>query len=101
LLVVAALLVSPLGWLYYLWLAGPPAASWYLRSRPWGSWRRVVVAALAPGLTWPLTAASIALLPAVLAGGLSTWELLGLWLLLVAPTLSRAPDAASRGSPPD
>jgi len=57
-LISAALLISPLGWIYYLWLGlGPFAAralSWRDRAagRP-ARWRRRFLILAVPGLVWP------------------------------------------------
>ena len=58
LLLVAAQLMSPLGWIYYLWLpAGPVAAVAMQRQRDGGSWSlatRALAAVAAIGFVWPM-----------------------------------------------
>jgi hypothetical protein len=99
LLLLAALLISPLGWTYYWWLAlGPMVAvvgSWWgrdaRRERPaapdTGGWRRALLLAAVPGLIWPLPA-TIAFQPSawatVLTGSAYFWATLALWAALIA-----------------
>jgi alpha-1,2-mannosyltransferase len=53
-LLLAALLISPLGWMYYLWLAAGPIAALVmsLRSRSWS--RDIAIVLTLPGLFLPL-----------------------------------------------
>jgi alpha-1,2-mannosyltransferase len=100
LLLLAALLISPLGWTYYWWLAlGPVVAvvgSWWWGrdARPerppasnTGRWRRALLLAAVPGLFWPLPA-TIAFQPSawatVLIGSAYFWATLALWAALIA-----------------
>lgn len=99
LLHLAALLVSPLGWTYYWWLALGPmvavVASWWGRdaSRERSSasstrrWRQGLFLVAVPGLIWPLPA-TIAFQPSawatVLAGSAYFWATLALWASLIA-----------------
>jgi alpha-1,2-mannosyltransferase len=58
LLLLAALLISPLGWLYYLWLGlGPLAAlavNWRRSAAPTATrWRQRLLILAVPGLVWP------------------------------------------------
>ena len=54
-LLILALLVSPLGWIYYLWLpVGPLLALFWFTSRPYHATTRAFLVAAAPGLVWPL-----------------------------------------------
>ena len=102
LLLLAALLVSPLGWTYYWWLAlGPMVA--VVASR-WGRdardahverspasntrrWRRALLLVAVPGLFWPLPA-TIAFQPSawatVFLGSAYFWATLALWAALIA-----------------
>ena len=99
LLLLAALLVSPLGWTYYWWLAVGPmvavVATWWRRdargerspgSRA-GRWRRALLLVAVPGLIWPLPA-TIAFQPSawatVLPGSAYFWATLVLWAALIA-----------------
>jgi hypothetical protein len=99
LLLLAALLVSPLGWTYYWWLALGPmvavVATWWKRdargerspgSRA-GRWRRALLLVAVPGLIWPLPA-TIAFQPSawatVLPGSAYFWATLALWVALIA-----------------
>ena len=51
---LAAQLVSPLGWVYYLWLpVAPLLAMWLTRAQPFKA-RDVAVWLALPGLLWPL-----------------------------------------------
>ena len=96
LLLLAALLISPLGWTYYWWFVLGPmvavAASWWERdSQPPASiaerWRRALLLAAVPGLIWPLPA-TIAFQPSAWAtafpGSAYFWATLALWGALIA-----------------
>ena len=99
LLLLAALLISPLGWTYYWWLALGPmvltVGSWWRwngRPEPWsasraGPWRRALLFVALPGLFWPLPA-TVALQPSAwataLAGSAYFWATLALWTSLIA-----------------
>ncbi|HEX7085899.1 MAG TPA: glycosyltransferase family 87 protein [Vicinamibacterales bacterium] len=84
LLLLASLLMSPLGWSYYLWLALWPVAAVIAHAEPWRrrAWRDLVlVAGLAGWLWWgrmtywgqPHPAATI------LCASMYTWTLLAMW----------------------
>jgi len=93
------LLVSPLGWTYYWWLALGPmvavGASWRGRSaheeRPPDSkaraWRRALLLAAVPGLFWPLPL-TVVFQPSAwataLPGSAYFWATLALWAALLA-----------------
>jgi len=99
LLLLAALLISPLGWTYYWWLALGPmvavVATWWRRdARPErspasnaGRWRRALLLVAVPGLIWPLPA-TVAFQPSawatVLPGSAYFWATLALWAALIA-----------------
>jgi hypothetical protein len=99
LLLLAALLISPLGWTYYWWLAlGPMVAvvgSWWGREAcperspvpNGGRWRRALLFVAVPGLVWPLPA-TFAFQPSawttVLPGSAYFWATLALWAALIA-----------------
>jgi glycosyl transferase family 87 len=99
LLLLAALLISPLGWTYYWWFALGPmvavVASWWGQdSRPERQpasiaerWRRALLLAAVPGLIWPLPA-TIAFQPSAWAtafpGSAYFWATLALWAALIA-----------------
>lgn len=99
LLLLAALLVSPLGWTYYWWLALGPmvavVATWWRRDARGerspgssaGRWRRALFLVAVPGLIWPLPA-TIAFQPSawatVLPGSAYFWATLALWAALIA-----------------
>jgi hypothetical protein len=99
LLLLAALLISPLGWTYYWWLALGPmvavVASWANReAQPErttfvnaGRWRRALLLVAVPGLIWPLPA-TIAFQPSawatVLPGSAYFWATLALWAALIS-----------------
>jgi hypothetical protein len=87
--VFGALLVSPLGWVYYLWLAVPGCAA---------VWRRGVPRAAVLGFTLlcvPLFAAPMwghSGLSTVVVGSAYTWATLLLWFSALS---ARAPDPAT------
>ena len=99
LLLLAALLISPLGWTYYWWLALGPmvavVASWANREAQRGRtifvnagrWRRALLLVAVPGLIWPLPA-TIAFQPSawatVLPGSAYFWATLALWAALIS-----------------
>lgn len=102
LLLLAALLVSPLGWTYYWWLALGPmvavvACRWGRDARDahverWPAsntrcWRRALLLVAVPGLFWPLPA-TIAFQPSawatVFLGSAYFWATLALWAALIA-----------------
>ncbi|HKZ06064.1 MAG TPA: glycosyltransferase family 87 protein [Methylomirabilota bacterium] len=95
-LLFAALLISPLGWTYYWWLALGPmvalAAAWNpaAQGAPISStarWRRTLLVIAAPGLIWPLPA-TVAFQPnpwaTLLTGSAYFWATLALWAALIA-----------------
>jgi hypothetical protein len=103
--VLAAQLISPLGWVYYLWLAaGPLLAMWQTaRTRPFRA-RDVALWLALPGLLWPLPLFTVDMHtwwdPLTLRS-IYTWTTLWLWIAVVlemARTTSRpysAPDSRS------
>ena len=110
LLLVSALLLSPLGWTYYFWLPlGPTAAvatGWW-RHRPARDgggeaenppWHRLLLLLATPGLFSPAFA-TMFYQPLPLAtlfyGGISFWSLLLVWLALIVDGL----DLRSTGAP--
>jgi alpha-1,2-mannosyltransferase len=116
LLVLGALLASPLGWIYYLWLAlGPIAAlavtwSGSLGGAPTVSAadrvRRALLALAIPGLVWPYFAAlafpSLGWATATL-GSAYFWATLAVWGALVADWRSaraRTTAGICAGDPP-
>jgi alpha-1,2-mannosyltransferase len=97
LILVAALLMSPLGWVYYLWLPMGPLLAlgvrWWSKSRPVmhhlsaiAAWRDRLLMAATPGLVWP-TFATLSLQPSgvatILPGSIYCWSMLALWAALV------------------
>ena len=112
-LLVSALLLSPLGWTYYLWLPAVPIAAlvrgwWIHRSTPVGkdspprsslSWNLFLAAA--PGLFAPISLALVgqpSALATVVIGGLSFWSLLLVWLALIVDGLDVRSIVAPAGS---
>jgi hypothetical protein len=99
LLLLAALLLSPLGWTYYLWLPLGPLISllhkWWLRPRisanPFSffplSWKQRLLLAAVPGLVWPVTELS-RFQPHAWAtmsvGSIYFWSTFFLWAALIA-----------------
>ena len=109
-LLVSALLLSPLGWTYYFWLPAVPTATlarrwWNQRSIPVGkdgptprslSWNLFLVAM--PGLFIPITFALVgqpSALATIVIGGVSFWSLLLVWLALIVDGLDLRSMAAS------
>lgn len=99
LLLLAALLLSPLGWTYYLWFPlGPLVAllrRWWLQApastNPFPffvlSWKHQLLLAALPGLVWPITALSLFQPHAwatVLIGSIYFWSTFCLWAALIA-----------------
>ena len=86
-LLILALLVSPLGWIYYLWLpAGPLLALFWFTRRPLGAGTRTLLLVSAPGLVWPLYPFiwfREAPWAAVSIAGIYFWTALGLWSAVV------------------
>jgi len=112
-LLVSALLLSPLGWTYYFWLPAVPIAPlvrgwWIQRSTSVGkdspppcslSWNLFLAAA--PGLFTPITlalAGQPSALATVVIGGISFWSLLLVWLALIVDGLDLRSIAATAGS---
>lgn len=87
-LLLLALLVSPLGWIYYLWLpAGPLVALFWFHARPIGIGARAGLIAAAPGLVWPLYPFLLFRQTpgaALTVAGIYFWTVLGLWLAVIA-----------------
>jgi hypothetical protein len=97
-LLVSALLFSPLGWTYYFWLPLGPIASlaagwWRARPGPIGVeragrslWCRRLMLASAPGLFFPIlltTWGQPLPLATLLFGSIFFWSLLLVWLALI------------------
>ncbi len=95
-LLLAALLISPLGWTYYWWLALGPmvalVAAWnsLAAAAPLSAaarWRGALLVVAVPGLIWPLPA-TVAFQPnawaTVLTGSAYFWATLALWAALIA-----------------
>jgi alpha-1,2-mannosyltransferase len=91
LLLLAALLISPLGWTYYWWLALGPmvqvVASWWQGNAHPGGWRRALFLVAVPGLIWPLPA-TVMFQPSpwatALTGSAYFWATLALWAALIS-----------------
>ncbi len=92
LLLLAALLISPLGWIYYLWLPLGPALARFLspgdrsESPPvrWLLWLAL------PGLVWPLSMIFVGQpsgVATVTVGSIYFWSTLFLWLAALADAL--------------
>ena len=95
-LLLAALLISPLGWTYYWWLALGPMVALVAAWDPLAQgtslsstarWRRGLLLVAVPGLVWPLPA-TVAFQPnpwaTVLTGSAYFWATLALWGALIA-----------------
>lgn len=102
LLLLGALLISPLGWVYYLWLPVGPLAGlvvkWRREARARESgrvttgvwWRRGLLAAAIPGLVWPLLFTTVfgpQPWATATVGSIYFWTTLALWLALMADWL--------------
>jgi alpha-1,2-mannosyltransferase len=97
LLLLAALLISPLGWTYYFWLPVGPlvavTASWWLDREPAATsvlylsrWRGGLVLAALPGLVWPFFATDLfqpSAWATVSLGSVYFWATFALWASLV------------------
>jgi hypothetical protein len=87
-LLLAALLISPLGWAYYVWIALWPVAATIGHVQPWRSPRRVDLL-LIPGLAGWLWFGKMSEwgqpspLATLTAGSMYFWALLALWLWTV------------------
>jgi hypothetical protein len=97
LLLLAALLISPLGWTYYLWFPLGPfvvlLSSWHgakrvvsMSTSPTQRWRNWLLLAAIPGLVWPFLATGL-LQPhpwaTVVFGSIYFWSTLFLWSALI------------------
>jgi hypothetical protein len=86
-LLLTAQLISPLGWIYYLWFAAGPllALLWSHRHRARRS-SRILLTLAVPGLVWPLVWTSIwhtSVLGTVTFGSIYWWSTLFLWALVI------------------
>jgi alpha-1,2-mannosyltransferase len=86
-LLILALLVSPLGWIYYLWLpAGPLLAMFWFTPARVGSAARGLLLLAVPGLLWPLYPFvwfREAPWAALTIAGIYFWTALALWAAVV------------------
>lgn len=95
-LLLLAILASPLGWAYYLWLpAGPAAALWFESASARADRRDLLVALALPGLFFPL-AATVRLAQhkwaGITLGSIYSWSVVLLWLAVIADyAASRTP----------
>jgi hypothetical protein len=91
-LLITSVLVSPLGWIYYLWLAAAPAtALWLSRARRPSRWRKRFLLLSLPGLLCPLPLLVVpgTHFPGITFGSLYGWSVVVLWLAFVADWLAR------------
>jgi alpha-1,2-mannosyltransferase len=98
LLTAAALLASPLGWVYYFWLPiAPAAATIAAAARSWSWAHRVAAGALALGMLWH-GSATVWFQPSGLAtltvGSPYLWSLFGVWLWLLIGNHPSLPSGA-------
>ena len=94
LLTIAALLISPLGWVYYLWLfAGPMAAlSLAARREPRDRISIVLFRVAVVGFIWPFGTAVLGQpnrIATVTIGSVYFWALMTLWVGVLWPTNNR------------
>ena len=84
---VTALLISPLGWMYYLPLAAGPLVAWLLAQRaPVSRAGRLLLILALPGIVLPpiVTALGVHLpFSGLVLGSVYTWTMLLLWLVIV------------------
>jgi glycosyl transferase family 87 len=82
-LLLTAQLISPLGWVYYLWFAaGPLAAWWWLNHQRVTPKGKLLLALALPGLVCPLTFTVIwkaGALATITTGSIYFWSTLFLW----------------------
>jgi hypothetical protein len=93
LLVLTSLLVTPLGWVYYLWLiAGPFLALRYELAPGLRSWRTWILVAAIPGALWPLFLVGRweAAWVTVTFNSAYFWLTIALWLAVVLPVQREA-----------
>jgi len=92
-LVLASLLASPLGWMYYLWLAAGPLAALSLTIQKTPNRARDLCLALAvPGLLLPLYMTTIwadSGWGALTFGSLYAWTVLALWASVLLDVLAK------------
>jgi alpha-1,2-mannosyltransferase len=86
-LLLTALVVSPLGWIYYLWLAAGPlfAVALTFARHPWLA-RDILLLVAVPGLIWPVAMTGLWRLEpwgAFTLGSTYAWTTLALWSALV------------------
>lgn len=89
LLMLAALLVTPIGWIYYLWLALGPALACWTRHARWTVVRVSLAAIAVVGLLCPLVLTGIWRGYAIATptiGSAYFWTVFGLWLLAIPNT---------------
>lgn len=101
-LLLAALLVSPLGWNYYLWMALWPAAALIAAERPWRQPRAAdvcLIAGLAGWLWWGKMTlwGQPAPLATVTFGSMYFWALLSLWAWTLSAVRRPRPGPPRRG----
>jgi alpha-1,2-mannosyltransferase len=91
---LAALLISPLGWMYYVWfLAGPLVALWPSTAAHRSPMRDAFIALAVPGLLLPLYMTTVAAhsgWTSLTLGSLYTWSLLALWCAVALNALNGA-----------
>ena len=92
LLIAAALLASPLGWVYYFWLGVVPLAAWVRSTRPLSAGTLFMALVLATAALWHASA-TIWLQPSGLAtitvGSVYFWALFGTWAWLMTLHVER------------
>jgi hypothetical protein len=97
LLLVAALLISPLGWIYYLWLAAGPLAAMLLSWRQTRDRRYWLGLVSLAGFFWPIPLTMWRQpdgVLTVLLGCVYLWALLAIWIaLLLDRTMDRSAPA--------
>ena len=86
-LLILALLVSPLGWIYYMWLpAGPLLALFWFSGQRLSATTRAFLFVAVPGLVWPLYPFlwfRESPWAAVTVAGIYFWTAIGLWSAVV------------------
>lgn len=87
LVTAAALLVSPISWIYYLWFLLPPLTARLASSAPLARGRVLLAGAMAgflvpPSLPWMTTSMPVAVMST--AGSVYSWSLLAVWTFAMA-----------------
>ena len=103
LVLLLALLVTPIGWVYYLWVAFGPLAGLLCAPRRWTRFDAATLSLAVPGLLCPLALTGPwrdAPIAAVTLGSAYFWATLALWLTAVVLTPPSGPAEREEQSHP-